>query len=607
MELHIGSHNSRAFKVPMSLRKKLLLIILPVIIVLLAIMTVVNYFHAVSIQTKTVELYVSEISRNASVAISDNLEWLKLQMEWIADRPDVQSMQWEKMERYLANRAFTDRAKYNMLFVIDTEGNYYIAGKGRADANLREREYVRDILDRGKSFAMTSPDISKSTGEMKYTIAIPIEQTGEVVGILAANISLNTLCEIAGNVRIGDKGYAFIVDEHTQVIGHKNDNYLMHFSLCDSTNGYTGLVEFSEKIKYGEASGYMTRPEGDKFFVLSFPIDGTPHWSMIAAMPDSEITAGANEMLVYMVIFLFVQICIIVVVISFGIRRIVVEPIHWFCEIIKKVAEGDFHQKFDYNAKDEIGLMSVQLNSMCIQLLEIAQKIKSGALALAEASSQVKATSEHLAEGTNDQASSIEELSATMEQMAGNIAQNTQNASQTRQASNLAYEKFNNVFADLRRVFSMNADIAERIMLINDIAQETNILALNASVEAARAGEYGKGFSIVANEVRKLAENSKVAADQISELSGNGVKISEIANDVMTGTLPKIKETNTLVEDIANASIEQKLGVDQINITVQRLNVVVRENAAASEELASSAENLADQAKELNNTVAFFK
>lgn len=596
----------RKFK--MSLRKKLLLIILPVIGVLLTAMMFVNYYHAVRLQTETTERYVSEISRNASVMVSDNIEWLKVQLEWIADRQDVKSMNWNNMERYLANRAFTDRAKYSLLFVICPDGSYYVAGKGKADQNLIEREYVRDIFERGKSFSMTSPDISKSTGEMKYTVAIPIEQDGAVVGILAANIGLNALCDIIGGIKIGETGYAFVVDQRTTVIGHKDRDFLMKFHLNDSISGYEGLKDIAPVIaSWKPAKGHVVKPNGEECYVISHPIDNTPRWSMVTFMPEDEIEQGAVDMFKSMAFFFLLTIGVIITIVSLSVRNIVVRPLRWFCSAIEQISNGDFNQKFDYKAHDEIGMMSDSLQKMCDKLLEIAITVKTGASSLAKSSEMVNATSQRLSQGTSEQASSIEELSTTMEQMASNIAQNSQSAIQTHDVSNEAYGKFNEVMGDLSKVFAVSHDIAEKILVINDIAQETNILALNASVEAARAGELGKGFSIVANEVRTLAENSKLAADQIIELSGDGVKISEVANEVMNETLPKIKSTNSLVSEIANASMEQKLGADQINMAIQRLNVVVRENAVSSQDLAENAKDLAAQARELRAQVSFFK
>lgn len=603
----ITNEKGNTLSVRMSLQKKLLLVTLPIVGLALIGMMAVNYIQAVNSNTKITEQYVAEIADKSAISISQNLNLIRTQLEWIAERKDVKSMEWEQMEEYINIRAFNDRKTYSMLFVIEPDGSYYIAGKGKSDHNLSERTYVKEIFELERSFSMTDPDLSKSTNEMKYTLAIPINREGVIVGILAANVSLDALCDITNSIKIGDNGYVFAVDGNTNIIAHQNKDFLLQFNMLDTALvDYVGLHDVAKRIKTGEKiKEYVTKPDGEDYLMMNFPIDGTPNWKMIAAIPKSDITAGAKQMFAGMMVFFIIIVAIIVITISVSIKRLISNPIRKFYYTINEIANGYFHQTFDYKADDEIGEMSKKLQEMCTTLINIAEAVKSGANTLAVESEQVHATSQMLSNGSNEQAAGIEELSATMEEMAGNISQNTHNAEMTNTVSNEAFQKFNEVVEDLQNVFNSNRDIAERIMVINDIAQETNILALNASVEAARAGEYGKGFSIVANEVRKLAENSKIAADQIIELSESGLKVSELANVVMNETLPKIQSTNSLVNEIVAASVEQNVGAGQINIAIQKLNNVVRSNASSSEELAASAEELAEQAQRLKETVEF--
>lgn len=244
---------------------------------------------------------------------------------------------------------------------------------------------------------------------------------------------------------------------------------------------------------------------------------------------------------------------------------------------------------------------------MVEKLREIVTSITTGADSIAIASNEMSSTSQEMSQGASEQASSAEEVSSSMEEMASNIQQNTENAQQTEKIALSAVEGIREGYKSTEISVSSMKNIAEKIKIINDIAFQTNILALNAAVEAARAGEHGKGFAVVAAEVRKLAERSKVAADEIDELSQSGVSISEKAGKQLGEIVPEIEKTAKLVQEITAASLEQTSGAEQVNNAIQQLNQVTQQNAAASEEMATSAEELSSQADQLKDYVSYFK
>ena len=274
-----------------------------------------------------------------------------------------------------------------------------------------------------------------------------------------------------------------------------------------------------------------------------------------------------------------------------------------------KVASGDLTESVESeftDRKDEIGQLSKALNAMVKRLQEIVGEILAGAEGIAKASQQMSATSQQLSQGANEQASSVEEVSSSMEQMVANIQQNTDNSQQTEKIALVAKEGIQSGSQATNTAVEAMKSIAERIRIINDIAFQTNILALNAAVEAARAGEHGRGFAVVAAEVRKLAERSKIAADEIDEMSRSGVSISEQAGKELEILVPEIEKTAQLVQEIAASSLEQNSGADQVNQALQQLNNVTQQNAAASEQLASSSQELASQAEQLKDIISYF-
>lgn len=274
-------------------------------------------------------------------------------------------------------------------------------------------------------------------------------------------------------------------------------------------------------------------------------------------------------------------------------------------DIANAIAQGNLTIKFDEHRKHS-GVYAA-MKKMTEVLKETVESITTSANNIASASQQLSSSAQEMSQNSNEQASSVEEVSSTMEQMVSNIQQNSENAIQTEKISGVAQQAIKEVNDSTIKVVEANKNIADKIVIINDIAFQTNILALNAAVEAARAGEYGRGFAVVAAEVRKLAERSKVAAEEIVTLAQNGLKLSEQAGLKLAQTLPEIEKTSSLVKEISVASIEQTNGANQVNNAVQQLNVVTQKNAASSEEMASSSEELSSQATLLEQAVEFFK
>ncbi len=310
---------------------------------------------------------------------------------------------------------------------------------------------------------------------------------------------------------------------------------------------------------------------------------------------------------VTMNIILLITALFIGLVLSFIMINLIVTPIKKTVELVTDIADGDLTQTIVSEQDDETGQMLRALSSMVTKLNEIISEIMSGSDNIAAASTQVSSSSQQLSQGANEQASSVEEISSTMEQITTNIGQNTDNAGQTEKIAHSAQKGIEEISVKSRETLDASKLIAEKINIVTDIAFQTNILALNAAVEAARAGDSGKGFAVVAAEVRKLAEKSKVAAEEIVELTRNNLTLAELSGKKMEDILPDVEKTSSLVQEIFAASQEQNSGADQVNSAIQQLNTVVQQNAAASEELASSAEEMNGQAEQLKDLVSYFR
>jgi methyl-accepting chemotaxis protein len=273
--------------------------------------------------------------------------------------------------------------------------------------------------------------------------------------------------------------------------------------------------------------------------------------------------------------------------------------------IADQIAGGDLTvEPKRLSEKDTLG---IALERMVEKLRDVISDAIASANNVSAGAQEMSATAEQLSQGATEQASSTEEASASMEEMAATIKQSADNASQTEKiARQSAADAIASGQAVSNAVSAMET-IADKILVVQEIARQTDLLALNAAVEAARAGEHGRGFAVVASEVRKLAERSQAAAAEISTLSGTTVKAAQSAGEMLGKLVPDIQRTAELVEEISAGSREQNAGAAQINTAIQQLDKVTQQNTSAAEEMSATAEELASQSEQLQAAISYFR
>lgn len=275
--------------------------------------------------------------------------------------------------------------------------------------------------------------------------------------------------------------------------------------------------------------------------------------------------------------------------------------------LAKRVSSGDLTQTERVRGNDEVAELVGNLNTMVEKLRGVVADVSSASRNVASGAEELSSSSEQLSQNATEQASSTEEASASMEEMAANVKQAAHNAGETESIARKAAADARQSGQAVTAAVEAMQTIAEKILVVQEIARQTDLLALNAAVEAARAGEHGRGFAVVASEVRKLAERSQAAATEISGLSGNTVRAAQEAGDTLAGLVPDIERTSQLVAEISHASQETSQGANQVNGAIQQLDKVTQENTSAAEEMSATAAELASQAEQLQAAMAFFQ
>jgi methyl-accepting chemotaxis protein len=295
------------------------------------------------------------------------------------------------------------------------------------------------------------------------------------------------------------------------------------------------------------------------------------------------------------------------VLLAFLILRSIKQSI-WSANVaIEKLSKGDLTTKIDIQRNDEIGNMLKNMQHMVLRFRSTLTIVHDNIKMINRNSQQFQEKSKQILSASNFYAVSLEEISTSVEELATKIEQSSDHARQSEMISKQTAQNIDKVGEASDISLKMVKEIAGKIIVIDEIAFQTNLLALNAAIEAANAKEYGQGFSVVAQEVRKLAINSKLAAADIIKLSSQSVGASKEAENLVEIMIPEVKKSSLLVKNITQAVIEQNIGIEQINNAIQQLNQTSQLNAATAEDIAMNSTHLFELAETLKNGIAFFK
>ncbi len=433
---------------------------------------------------------------------------------------------------------------------------------------------------------------------------IPIIRNNEVVavawiGIKEADIQL--LREVFNTKKILDTGYAALVNNIGKVTINP-DPKLEGQSIAD-LDYFKTIDDAYHADKMKGSLRYNNNGEDNLLYYLhNKKIDSF----ILISVPVSEYYAVVKKAAMVYVIVLIISILIFIVIGGFIIRTIK-KPLDACVNFSNEIANGNMSAQLDIDQKDELGQLAISLRAMSSKINEVVQSIRNSSEIIINASQMVNDASQNLSNSSTEQASTIEEVSSTMEEMVSAIKENSYNAENTNNISIQAQNVMEGLFNESTKLAQSVNDISSKIHIINDIAMQTNILSLNARVEAAKAGIEGRGFSVVAEEIRRLADVSKTSADEIISISQNSLDIAVKTGEQINELMPRIKETSDLISGISAASNQQYNGAEQVNFSMQQVNESIQSNAGSSEELANSAQQLNDEVHKMEELIAFFK
>lgn len=296
-------------------------------------------------------------------------------------------------------------------------------------------------------------------------------------------------------------------------------------------------------------------------------------------------------------------------VVRFTLRELK-RPVDSITERMGRVASGDLTAGNDgttNSLRDEFGTLNREFAAMVTTLSAPIHRTMKASQSMTHESEQFKLHAGNIAQGANQQAASTEEISSAVEEMVANITQNLDNAKQGSAIGSQVDKDLKDVSGAFNNTEVAMRDIQARVDEISDIANKTNILAINAAIEAARAGEMGRGFAVVAGEVRRLADQSARLSDEIQQKAHHSANAVDTMGNTLRAAIPSIQKMVTTMQELAAASDEQRTGTEQISTALATLAQVTSENASTSNALNESADRLVALSDALRENMQQFK
>lgn len=529
-----------------------------------------------------------------------------------------------------------------------------------ADYDSRETDWYKEAMNKKGEVIVSEPHLTEDK-EMVITIS---QTTSDFSGVVAVDIPLNYIQQIIGDVVIGHEGYAALLDQHRKYIAHPTIE-----------GGTEGTDAFYDDV-YADKEGLLKYTFNGDEKIMAFATNEMTGWKILGSIVSTEIGEAASPIFIKTAIVIVIAMLIGGAVIYLIIKSITV-PINALKDKAITISNGDLTEKIEVRTDDAIGQLAAAFNVMQESLQDVVQKVDQSAVMVASSAEELSASSEQTSIATQQVAVSIQDVATNAEKQRHGVDETAKSldvvsggASTIAEHSTVVSELSRNTMVQAEEggqavkntVFQMESihesvmesnetiqslnesskEVSSILNVITGIADQTNLLALNAAIEAARAGEHGKGFAVVADEVRKLAEQSQNSAKEIYEIVSKiqqdtestvqtmlrvtedvqaGVKVSNEAIEKFNLIFESTRKITPQMEEVSATAQQMSAAIQEITSSANEMVSIAQTNAATSEEVAASAEeqlaamegisqsanDLSSMAEELKNAISKFK
>nr|WP_307943866.1 methyl-accepting chemotaxis protein [Pseudomonas mosselii] len=514
-------------------------------------------------------------------------------------------------------------------------------GNRAADYDPRVRGWYKAASAAGQTI-VTEPYISVSAGKLVITLATPVQQGGRMIGVSGVDTDLQTISNLINTLDFGGRGHAFIVNGEGKVLIHPKGELALK-TLADVYPGND--LRIGSGLKEVEV-------EGRRQFISFTHVDGVPSadWYVALVLDQDAAFAMLGELRTSALVATLIAVVVIIALLGLLIR-VLMEPLHVMGRAMRDIAEGegDLTRRLNIHAQDEFGSLAQSFNRFVERIHESIREVASATGQVNAVASQVVNASNASINNADQQSSRTSSVAAAINQLgaaAQEIAQNAALASQHSSAARgLAEEgqqvvgetidvmnqlsaRISDASGNIETLNNHTANIGQILDVISGISQQTNLLALNAAIEAARAGEAGRGFAVVADEVRNLAHRTQDSAQQVQRLieelqagaqvavstmnqsqqhSDRSVGIANQAGERLGSVTQRIGEIDGMNQSVATATEEQTAVVESINVDITEINTLNQEGVQNLQSTLRACTDLEHQVERLKHLVGSFR